>query len=155
MGTVKCCEVRVVKANLLPLLFGCLGVIMGFALRDAFFAPSVSLEQVPTFLESANQGQVPAPVPAQEERYVTTIVNPTFPLQVKGEWDPLKIAAEEMSQGGESGGSFVWNNGIVAWQSKAAGGNVGLLDGSVHWRNKGQLSNHIASTHHDRYIGAW
>ena len=56
---------------------------------------------------------------------------------------------------GERGGSFIWNNGVAAWQSKAAGGNVGLLDGSVHWRNKGQLSNHIASTHHDRYIGAW
>ena len=102
MGTVKCCEVRVVKANLLPLLFGCLGVIMGFALRDAFFAPSVSLEQVPTFLQSANQGQVPAPVPAQEERYVTTIVNPTFPLQVKGEWDPLKIAVRKCLRAGKA-----------------------------------------------------
>ena len=76
---------------------------MGFALRDAFFVPSVSLEQVPTFRQSASQGQVPTSVPAQEERYVTTIVNPTFPPQVKGEWDPLKIAAEEMSQGKTGG----------------------------------------------------
>jgi hypothetical protein len=87
------------KAYLLPLLFGCLGVIMGFALRDAFLVPSVSLEQVPAFLQSASQGQVPTSVPAQEERYAVTIVNPTFPPQVKGEWDPLKIAAEEMTQG--------------------------------------------------------
>jgi len=102
-GTVKCCEVRVMKAYLLPLLFGCLGVIMGFALRDAFLVPSVSLEQVPAFLQSASQGQVPTSVPAQEERYAVTIVNPTFPPQVKGEWDPLKIAAEEMSQGKTGG----------------------------------------------------
>jgi hypothetical protein len=56
---------------------------------------------------------------------------------------------------GESGGSFVWGNGIVAWRAKAVGGNVGLLDGSVHWRNRRSITNRIASSHGDRYIGAW
>ena len=90
---------RVMKANLLPLLFGCLGLILGFALCDAFFVPSATMEQVPTFLPSASQAQVATFAPPQRERDVVTIVNPTFPPQTKGVWDPLKIAAEEMAQG--------------------------------------------------------
>jgi hypothetical protein len=73
------------KANLLTMLFGCLGLVLGFVLCRAFFVPA------------PGQRQVTPSVPAQEERAVCTIVHPTFPPQVAGVHDPLKIAGEEIA----------------------------------------------------------
>ena len=96
-SAVKYCEMRVLKANLLPLLFGCVGFIMGFVICRAFFVTSTSLEQAPTILPSVSQEQIPASVPAPRGQYACTIVSPTLPPQVMGVWEPLKIAAEEMA----------------------------------------------------------
>jgi hypothetical protein len=88
--------VRVLKANLLPLVFGCAGFILGFLICRAFFVPSASLEQLPAMLPSVSRALVPVSDPAPREEYRCTIVNPTFPPQVMGVWEPLKVAAEEM-----------------------------------------------------------
>jgi len=96
-SAVKYCEMRVLKANLLPLLFGCVGFILGFVICRALFVTSTSLEQVPTILPSVRQEQIPASVPAPRDQYACTIVSPTFPPQVRGVWEPLKRAAEEMA----------------------------------------------------------
>ncbi len=84
---------QIMRANLMAMLFGCLGLVTGFALCRAFF------------VSPANQGQATNVVPAQdscaparEQRPVCMIVNPTFPPQVMGVWDPLKFAAEEIAQ---------------------------------------------------------
>lgn len=53
-----------------------------------------------------------------------------------------------------NGGSFILD-GVRIWEAKAVGGNVGLLNGSVQWRPRNTMSNHIASSHQDRYVGAW
>jgi len=96
-SAVKYCEMRVLKANLLPLLFGCVGFIMGFAVCRAWFVTSPSLEQAPTTLPSVGQEQITATVPAPGDRYTCMIMSPTFPPQVKGVWVPLKTAAEALA----------------------------------------------------------
>ncbi len=55
----------------------------------------------------------------------------------------------------QGGGSFVRGKGEPSVDIGAAGGNVGLLDGSVGWKPINQMKAHIASTHDAKYIGAW
>jgi hypothetical protein len=95
-SAVKCCEVRVLKAKLLPLVFGCAGFILGFLACRVFFVPSASLEQLPAMLPSVSRALVQVSDPTPREDYRCTIVNPTFPPQVMGVWELLKLAAEEM-----------------------------------------------------------
>jgi hypothetical protein len=88
---------RFLKAKRLPLLFGCVGFIMGFVICRAFFVTAASPEQAPTLLPSASQEHSPATAPAPKDQYACTIVSPTLPPQVIGAWEPLKITAEEMA----------------------------------------------------------
>jgi hypothetical protein len=74
------------KANLLTMLFACLGFVLGFAFCRAFLIPVSS------------QGQALRSPPAEEKRPVCTLVNPTFPPKVIGVHDPLKTVAEEILQ---------------------------------------------------------
>jgi prepilin-type N-terminal cleavage/methylation domain-containing protein len=53
------------------------------------------------------------------------------------------------------GGCIVISGGFSLWTRNAAGGNVGYLDTSVRWRTRKEMNEHIASTHDDKYIGAW
>ncbi len=55
----------------------------------------------------------------------------------------------------EGGGFFVDTGGMPSESIGALGGNVGTLDGSVRWKTIKDLQPHIASTHDDKYIGAW
>jgi prepilin-type N-terminal cleavage/methylation domain-containing protein len=52
-------------------------------------------------------------------------------------------------------GAFDLSGGPNDWYSKADGGSVGCLDGSVAWRRRAAMLQHIASTHGDQYIGVW
>jgi len=83
--------------------------ILGFVVCRVFFVTSVSLEQLstivplasleklPAMFPSVSRALVPVSDPASREEYRCTIVNPTFPPQVMGVWEPLKVAAGEMS----------------------------------------------------------
>jgi prepilin-type N-terminal cleavage/methylation domain-containing protein len=55
----------------------------------------------------------------------------------------------------KGGGFFVPTGGLPSERIGAAGGNVGLLDGSVRWKQIKEMKPHIASTHDDKYIGEW
>jgi hypothetical protein len=82
------------KSNLQTFMFGCLGVIVGFLLCRLWFVPAVSEQSAPAVLS----------VPFSSPSVITTqsqecmIVNPTFPPQVIGTWDPLKVAEEEYAR---------------------------------------------------------
>lgn len=54
-------------------------------------------------------------------------------------------------------GSFHTQNsaGAPSAQLGAKGGNVGYLNGAVLWKNIGKMQAHVASSHDDKYIGAW
>lgn len=55
----------------------------------------------------------------------------------------------------QSGSYFIRGEGLPSETIGAAGGNVGYLDGSVGWKQIGKMKAHIASTHDDKYVGAW
>jgi len=81
------------KSNLLTLLFGGLCIVITFTLCHDFF--DFPRNEAPAPAHNPAQA-LPSP-PAQSE-YEVKVVNPTIPPQVIGTWDPLKVAAEEITR---------------------------------------------------------
>ena len=84
------------RTNLLTCLFGCLGFVVGFVLCFLLFVPAASERTMTTFAPMASERAVPTGVPVQERPDLVTIVNPTFPPQIMGTFDPLQKVAEQM-----------------------------------------------------------
>jgi hypothetical protein len=55
----------------------------------------------------------------------------------------------------QAGSFFIKTGGKPSQDIGGSGGNVGRLDGSVRWMPLKAMKPHIASTHDDKYIGAW
>ena len=95
------------KAYIVALMSGCLGIAVGFVADRASFDPpavetqlaalSSTPQRADSFLSSIND-ESPSAAPVPQNPYVCRVINPTFPPCDMGVWDPLKQAEEDIAR---------------------------------------------------------
>lgn len=101
------------KSNALTFIFGCLGVFVGFFVCLMWFSPAkpesatpitperLSMTEAPGALSRVSMTNInPTIYPSLNTNQTGSgnIVSPTYPPQVIGTWDPLKMAAEDFAR---------------------------------------------------------